>query len=91
MKTVRWKKYAETYYLPMQEDNLTTMPEGNYSGTYVLASEANERIKVLEDALRVAADFKCEWHDCRRWTFKVSDEYCYLHKAVMEALEVKSE
>jgi predicted RNase H-like nuclease (RuvC/YqgF family) len=51
MKTVIWKKYAETYYLPMQEDNLTTMPELDYSGVYVLASEANERIRKLEAEL----------------------------------------
>lgn len=38
----------------------------------------------LRSALSVAWDFRCEWHDCRRWTHKVNDDFCYFHKAIFE-------
>jgi hypothetical protein len=70
-------KYLKKAYKELHRDTTDMM------------GEDARRIKVLEDALRIAADFRCEWIDCRRWTFKESDEYCYFHKEVIAALEVK--
>jgi hypothetical protein len=54
MKTIKWKRYANTYYLPMQEDNLTCYePNKDHSGRYVRAEVAEglmaERDRLKED------------------------------------------
>jgi hypothetical protein len=54
------------------------IPE-DHSGTYVLASEATERIKVLEDALRLT-EAHLGWGDSTLEN---------VHKIVRAALEVK--
>ena len=41
----------------------------------------------VRDALKVAFDFRCEWHDCRRWTHSPKDEFCYFHKIIFEIYE----
>jgi hypothetical protein len=51
----RKSKYEDDLYICMC--NGEDMGCGiNHSGTYVLKSESNERIKVLEDALKYAID-----------------------------------
>jgi hypothetical protein len=79
MKTVYFEKSSgcdwEDHYFPVVEYSGI-----DHSGTYVLASEANERIKVLEDALKTVREYLMG----SSWRYvKSPDEF------IKEALEVK--
>jgi len=51
MNIIKFKfKYTSACRMP---DHLICESDGDVEGDYVLASEANERIKVLEDALKL--------------------------------------
>jgi hypothetical protein len=84
MREIKFKLLFNGRTYGVTTDDIEIEWDHDHSGTYVLSSEANERIKVLEDALK-------EIMDCYDSPFgpPEGDESTVIRRIARAALEVK--